>query len=115
MPILADREDAGWLKLTSQKYYRVSGSSVQIKGVVPDLILPGLSDAYETGEGFKKYALPHDIIRRSPDFAPLERMDCSFLNLRIRVVNEWMPNRIIRISLLTSRELRGTQRKYRFT
>ena len=73
MPILADREDAGWLKLTSQKYYRVSGSSVQIKGVVPDLILPGLSDAYETGEGFKKYALPHDIIRRSPDFAPLER------------------------------------------
>jgi carboxyl-terminal processing protease len=73
MPILADREDAGWLKLTFQKYYRVSGSSVQIKGVVPDLILPGLSDAYETGEGSKKYALPHDIIRRSPDFAPLER------------------------------------------
>ena len=73
MPILADREDAGWLKLTSQKYYRVSGSSVQIKGVVPDLILPGLSDAYENGEGSKKYALPHDVIRRSPEFTPLER------------------------------------------
>ncbi|MDG2400330.1 MAG: carboxy terminal-processing peptidase [Akkermansiaceae bacterium] len=73
MPILADREGAGWLKLTFQKYYRVSGSSVQIKGVVPDLILPGLSDAYEKGEGFKKYALPHDIIRRSSDFMPLER------------------------------------------
>jgi carboxyl-terminal processing protease len=73
MPILADREGAGWLKLTFQKYYRVSGSSVQIKGVIPDLILPDLSDAYEKGEGFKKYALPHDIIRRSPNFKPFDR------------------------------------------
>ena len=73
MPILADRESAGWLKLTFQKYYRVSGSSVQIKGVIPDLILPGLSDSYEKGEGFKKHALPHDIIRRNPDFTPLQR------------------------------------------
>jgi carboxyl-terminal processing protease len=73
MPILADRESAGWLKLTFQKYYRVSGSSVQIKGVIPDLILPGLSDSFEKGEGFKKYALPHDIIRRNPDFTPLQR------------------------------------------
>ena len=75
MPILADREGAGWLKLTFQKYYRVSGSSVQIKGVVPDLILTALSDAYEKGEEFKKYSLPHDIIRQSPDFTPLDRSD----------------------------------------
>lgn len=73
MPILADREGAGWLKLTFQKYYRVSGSSVQIKGVVPDLVLPDISDASEKGEGMKKYALPHDIIRRSPNFKPFDR------------------------------------------
>jgi carboxyl-terminal processing protease len=73
MPILADREGAGWLKLTFQKYYRVSGSSVQIKGVVPDLVLPDISDGYEKGEGLKKYALPHDIIRRSPNFKPFDR------------------------------------------
>ncbi len=73
MPILADREGAGWLKLTFQKYYRVSGSSVQIKGVVPDLVLPDISDGFEKGEGLKKYALPHDIIRRSPNFKPFDR------------------------------------------
>ncbi|MEN8784516.1 MAG: carboxy terminal-processing peptidase [Akkermansiaceae bacterium] len=73
MPVLADREGAGWLKLTFQKYYRVSGSSVQIKGVIPDLIFPDLSDAFKNGEGLKKYALPHDIIRRSPNFRPLDR------------------------------------------
>ncbi|YCM43800.1 carboxy terminal-processing peptidase [Verrucomicrobiaceae bacterium 227] len=73
MPILADRNRAGWLKLTFQKYYRVSGSSVQIKGVMPDLVLPDLSDAYESGEKFQDYALPHDVIRESPGFEPLDR------------------------------------------
>ena len=73
MPILADRDRAGWLKLTFQKYYRVSGSSVQIRGVTPDLILPDLSDAYERGEGQKKYALPHDVIRRSSGFQAGDR------------------------------------------
>jgi len=73
MPILADRDRAGWLKLTFQKYYRVSGSSVQIKGVMPDLVLPDLSDAFESGEKFQDYALPHDVIRESPGFEPLDR------------------------------------------
>lgn len=75
MPILADRDRAGWLKLTFQKYYRVSGSSVQIKGVVPDIVLPAMSDAFESGEGFQDYALPHDVIPESPDFDPLSRGD----------------------------------------
>ena len=73
MPIFSDRVRAGWLKLTFQKYYRVTGSSVQIKGVTPDLILPALNDAYEMGEGYKKYALPHDVIRRSAGFKPRDR------------------------------------------
>lgn len=34
----------GALKLTFQKFYRVSGASTQLKGVVPDIVLP---DAYE--------------------------------------------------------------------
>lgn len=73
MPIFADRDGAGWLKLTFQKYYRVSGSSVQTKGVVPDLILPDLSDAGNQGEVSRKYALPHDVIRASESFEPRDR------------------------------------------
>lgn len=80
MPIFSDRARAGWLKLTFQKYYRVSGSSVQIRGVVPDLILPDLNDAYEVGEGFQKYALPHDVINPS-DFNPRDRQDLFIRDL----------------------------------
>jgi carboxyl-terminal processing protease len=78
MPIFSDRERAGWLKLTFQKYYRVSGSSVQLRGVVPDLVLPSLDDARPGGERSLKYALPHDVIRASPEFQP---RDASPLHL----------------------------------
>ncbi len=48
----------GQLKLTMQKYYRIDGGSVQLKGVVPDVILP---DNYfysdETGERDYEHAL----------------------------------------------------------
>lgn len=71
MPIFSDRDRAGYLKLTTQKYYRASGSSVQLKGVVPDLILPSLSQVKVAGEASRQFALPHDIIRKAPGFRPL--------------------------------------------
>jgi carboxyl-terminal processing protease len=69
MPVFSDRDRAGWLKLTFQKYYRVSGSSVQLRGVVPDLILP---DTGKAGERERRYALPHDVIRASERFLPAD-------------------------------------------
>jgi C-terminal peptidase prc len=52
----------GGLKLTVKKFYRVSGGSTQIKGVIPDVILP---DPRETGkfrENNKPNALHWDTI-----------------------------------------------------
>jgi len=68
MPLLADRERAGELKYTIQKYYRASGESVQLKGVVPDIVLPDITDGQEVGEKFEKHALAYDIIRKAPGF-----------------------------------------------
>ena len=78
MPVFSDREDAGWLKLTFQKYYRVSGSSVQLRGVVPDLVLPDAPLMNEIGEVFEVYPLPHDVIRRAKNFK-LGKTDDLFL------------------------------------
>lgn len=71
-PMLEDNRRAGFLKPTIQKYYRVSGSSVQLVGVKPDIILPSRYDAYEYGEVFQRYALPHDTIDKSEGFVPME-------------------------------------------
>lgn len=63
-------ERVGAIKLTTQKYYRPSGSSVQIEGVVPDIKLPAVTDVLEVGEAHAKHALAHDLIRPSSDFKP---------------------------------------------
>jgi carboxyl-terminal processing protease len=56
-------EPVGELKLTFQKFYRVTGSSTQQKGVTPDVQLPTPYDSNEFGEGSYPNALPWDEIR----------------------------------------------------
>jgi carboxyl-terminal processing protease len=50
------------LKVTIQKFYRIAGGSTQLKGVVPDVILPSYSDEIETGEASLPNALEYDTI-----------------------------------------------------
>lgn len=64
---------AGSLKATVQKFYRVTGSSTQLEGVVPDVRLPSLTDALEIGERYEDHALKHDLIRPARGFNPAER------------------------------------------
>ncbi len=52
----------GALKLTIQKFYRVSGGSTQHRGVLPDIHIPFYGDLSETTEGSQKSALPYDEI-----------------------------------------------------
>lgn len=60
---LGDNQKAGQLKLTLQKFYRVTGSSTQHLGVNPDIQLPSAFDADEFGESASKGALPWDQIK----------------------------------------------------
>lgn len=55
----------GQLKLTLQKFYRVTGSSTQHMGVTPDISFPSVFDAEEFGESSYENALPWDQIRTS--------------------------------------------------
>ncbi len=62
MPIFADKNGVGNLKVTVQKFYRIAGGSTQLKGVIPDLLLPSLRDAMDFGEATHENALPFDQI-----------------------------------------------------
>lgn len=73
MPLFATSRDAGTLKLTIQKFYRPSGSSTQNKGVVPDIVLPAATDAYEFGEAFMPHSLKHDFIRAAATLKAQDR------------------------------------------
>ncbi len=53
----------GQVKLTIAKFYRVTGSSTQHKGVEPDIAYPSAFSADEYGESSKPSALPWDKIQ----------------------------------------------------
>ncbi len=50
LPGRADIKPLGTVKLTMQKFYRINGGSTQLRGVVPDIILPDSRSLLETGE-----------------------------------------------------------------
>jgi carboxyl-terminal processing protease len=56
-------EHAGALKLTLAKYYRVTGGSTQLRGVVPDIVLPSYTDYMDMGEAKIPHAMPWDEIQ----------------------------------------------------
>ncbi len=53
----------GQLTVTMGKYYRVTGDSVQNRGVMPEIALPSLISPTEVGESNRDSALPWDQIR----------------------------------------------------
>ncbi|MBB6610879.1 carboxy terminal-processing peptidase [Pontibacter sp. Tf4] len=53
----------GALKLTTQKFYRVNGGTTQLRGVIPDIILPDAYTYLEFGEKEQDYPLPFDEIK----------------------------------------------------
>ena len=53
----------GQVKITLEKFYRISGGSTQLKGVIPDLILPDPYSELETGEKDQEYPMPYDEIQ----------------------------------------------------
>jgi len=52
----------GALKITMQQFYRPSGESTQLRGVLADLVLPSLSDKMDVGESDLEYAVEFDKI-----------------------------------------------------
>jgi carboxyl-terminal processing protease len=52
----------GALKITVQKFYRISGESTQFRGIVPEIILPDRLGHIESGEQYLDYSLPWDTI-----------------------------------------------------
>ena len=63
--------DLGALALTTQKYYRINGGSVQLEGVKSDVNVPGRFSFIEVGEKDKENALPYDTIDAA-NFTPWE-------------------------------------------
>lgn len=63
--LAASPHKTGAVKFTIQKYYLPSGASTQLKGVVPDIVLPSINDYLKIGEADQLRALMWDQIPTS--------------------------------------------------
>ena len=60
-----DLKPLGAIKITTEKFYRISGGTTQLQGVVPDIALPGAYDLIDVGEQEYENALAVDYIARA--------------------------------------------------
>jgi len=67
LSILADKnaEDLGNVKITLQKFYRINGGATQLRGVIPDVILPDRYDFLKYREKDVPSALGWDEIPKA--------------------------------------------------
>ena len=75
--------DPGAVKLTIKKFYRANGASTQLKGVVPDVVLPSIfGEAKEIGETALENPLqPGEPIRKAT-YTPLNLVEPYLAELR---------------------------------
>jgi carboxyl-terminal processing protease len=62
----AKADPLGIYKITIQEYFRVSGGSTQLKGIVPDVFLPDPSAFIDSGERTLPHAIPWSTIAPVP-------------------------------------------------
>ncbi len=85
---LDEKKQQDFVKLTVEKFYRVTGESNQIKGIIPDISLPVLFDSITTREVSFKTALQQDAISTKGKFNPLANPNfekiVALSNLRVK-------------------------------
>jgi len=71
---LNSRNDYGDVKLTVQKFYRISGKSTQLKGVGSDVVMDNYFTHDEIGEKYDEFALPWDQIPAA-EYTPWKKIN----------------------------------------
>jgi carboxyl-terminal processing protease len=73
----------GELKMTMAQFFRINGGTTQLKGVVPDVSLPQVSDTESFGESSYDNALPWTSIKPA-EYAPVANLHDNFGTLQVK-------------------------------
>ncbi|CAF3812541.1 unnamed protein product [Rotaria sp. Silwood1] len=75
------------VKLTLSQVYQVSGKTAQFRGVVPDILLPDATEAFNKKERNEPFAIPANNIEANKYYIPLKPLP---LNLLQEKANEYI-------------------------
>ena len=85
-----DIKPLGNIKMTTQKFYRIDGGSVQLKGVEPDVVLPYSYDFMKIGERENEHAMEWTSIN------PVEFYQDSYIINNVEDINQRSKERIMK-------------------
>ncbi|HTE29193.1 MAG TPA: carboxy terminal-processing peptidase [Chryseolinea sp.] len=72
-------EDTGFVSITFERFYRVTGKTNQFVGVVPDVVMPDALAKMEIGEKFMPGAFAPDSIQKKIYYQPLRALPVDSL------------------------------------
>jgi carboxyl-terminal processing protease len=82
-----NNEDAGkkttptYIKITTDKLYRVTGATAQGKGVQPDILIPDLLELHAEREADEPFTLPPTVIDANKYYKPYPPVDIQSLKI----------------------------------
>ena len=78
-PLSSRSTEYGFVKVTTSKFYRLTGGTTQHAGVTPDIILPDIFDGLNYHESALPSALPADVIKKNSYYTPLSSLPLASL------------------------------------
>lgn len=99
----------GQINLTMAKFYRVTGSSTQHKGVMPDIEFPSLYPMDKIGEDTEPSALPWDEVQKS-NFVPVANLSAiktDLINLHKQRMDKSLDYKIMEEDIAESKKREG--------
>lgn len=69
----------GYLKVTTDKFYRITKETHQRTGVVPQILMPDIYDIYDYKESSYENALSADVVDKQVYYTPFENFAASIL------------------------------------
>ncbi len=120
--------ELGTIKLTLQKFYRISGGSTQLRGVASDIVLPDIYETFKIREKDNPDALPWDEIAKA-DYTPWkyaydmnvirgmsnERLKNNQAFNLIRSDAEWLSKEMDKVFPLNLQKYRDEQKQIKST
>lgn len=76
----ANKESQDFVKITISRFYRLDGTSHQLSGVIPDIILPDMISGQPYGEEQLSAHLPADTVVKKVYYTPLEKLPIAELS-----------------------------------
>lgn len=111
-----DRGDGtlGQLKATVAQFFRISGSSTQHRGIVPDIVFPTALYSTEQGERAQGNALPWAEIR-PVNFIPVQTSTSALTEVRLRHEHRIKGDPAFQLWLAEAQAYRDAQNKNRIS